>query len=138
MKELLLSLALLATCSSANAEIVKPLALDRLADLDKLVALDGKTLSEMRRPNSNQTLLVRDQNVRYLKLIESSKSTFGDDPFSPQGSCVKALTSAHEEWQSKVAYERSRSNFDKDNLSRWQKDFSSEYKACKSYVGGLR
>lgn len=138
MKELLLCFALLAIYSSASAEIVKPLALDRLADLDTVVALDNKTLSNMRRPNANQTLLVRDQNVRYLKLIENSKSTFGDDPLTPQGSCVNALASAHEAWQSKVAYERSRSDFEKDNLSRWQKMFASEYKACKSYVGGLR
>lgn len=138
MKDLLLSLALFLACSSANAEIVKSLALDRMAELDKLVALDSKTLSEMRKPSSDQNLLLRDQNVRYLSLIEKSKSTFGDDPFSPQGSCVKALTSAHEVWQSKVAYERSRSNFDKGNLSRWQKMSSSEYKACRSYVDGLR
>lgn len=138
MRNLVFCLVLLITNSAANATIVKSLAFDRLADLDKVVALDGKTLAEMRSPNSNKTLLVRDQNVRYMKLIEKSKSTFGDDPLSPQGSCVKALASAHEAWQSKVAYEQSKANFDKDSLSRWQKSFASEYKECRSYVGKLQ
>ena len=138
MKNFFASVALLTACCSANAGIVKSLALDRLADLEKIIALDSKTLAEMRKSTANQTLLVRDQNVRYLTLIEKSKSTFGDDPLSAQGACVKALSSAHELWQAKVAYERSRSNFDKDTLSRWQQMYSSEYKACRAYVGGLR
>ena len=138
MKYLLAGVALSAACCSANAGIVKSLALDRLADLEKVIALDSKTLVEMRSPTANQTLLVRDQNVRYLALIEKSKSTFGDDPSSPQGACIKALSAAHEVWQTKAAYERSRSNFDKDTLSFWQKTYSSERKGCRSYVGGLQ
>lgn len=138
MKILFVVTALVLWSGLANAGIVKSLAKDRMEDLDKLVATDNKVLVEMRAPSANTTLLTRDQNVRYLNLIEKSKSTFGDDPLSPQGSCVKALWAGHEVWQSKVAYQKSKSNFDKDSLSTWQKTFVSERKECEAFIRQLR
>lgn len=137
MKRVAVIIILALLHSVANANIVKPLAKDRMADLDKLVKTDRKVLSEMLSPNANQTMLTRDQNVRYLKLIESSTSTFGDDPLSPQGSCVKALTAGHEVWQSKVAHQKLKSNFGKDNLARWQKIYASERKECDIFIRNL-
>jgi len=137
MRNLFVVVTLVLWSSFTHADIVKSLAKDRMADLDKLVAADSKVLMEMRNPSANTTLLTRDQNIRYLKLIEKSKSTFGDDPLSPQGSCVKALLVGHEVWQSKVAYQKSKSNFDKDSVSMWQKKYASERKECEVYIRKL-
>lgn len=137
MKRVAVIIILALLHSVAIAGIVKPLAKDRMADLDKLVATDRKILSEMLSPDANQTMLTRDQNVRYLRLIESSTSTFGDDPLSPQGACVKALTAGHEVWQGKVAYQKSGSNFDKGNLATWQKIYASERKECDIFIRNL-
>ena len=126
---------LLMLFAEAQSQVVKSTALEHLAEMEKTIALDARVLRQLRDPKNNPTLLTRDQNVRYLQLIEKSNATFGDNPLSPQGACVKVFWYSHEAWQSKVAYEKSSSNFDRDRLARWQKMLSSENEACRFYLG---
>lgn len=124
--------------STAQAEVIKHLAQERMRELQKTVALDNKVLSKMRDVNSNPILLTREQNTRYMDLIEKSKSVFGSNPLSPQGYCINALESAHFLWEAKASYEKSKSNFDRATVTRWQSIAADHYQGCKEFISKLK
>lgn len=136
MKRIAVIALLALACLPAQAGVVKSLALDHLAELDKVIAADAKALAALRDPDANQTMIVRDQNLRYIGLQKKFEATFGDKPglTSEQGACVSTLMTAHDLWSFKVNYAKSRSNFDKETVDRFKRMYGNWRKSCNEYL----
>ena len=122
-------------CSPAFA-VVKSIALDHLDSLDSIIAKDEKTLSAMRLPDANTTLLIRDQNKRYMDLQNRISSTFGEQPQIGSGefNCTRTFENAQFVWQAKVGLAKSPSNFNRDALDNYKRLYKETRAACNEFL----
>lgn len=131
---------MVAVGSSAMAGVVKSLALDHLANLDRIIVQDEKTLAEIKQPGANATLLIRDQNRRYMDMAARTGATFGENPRpgSNEERCSLIFQNAQFVWQAKLELARNPSNFNRDALTNYRRLYQGTRSECEKFIKGQK